>query len=153
MTVTEGPRTLRPEEPFEKTESPEVLIPEARQRARRRRTFYAFAVLLALVGASLGFFGRPGPPPDLAPPEDTAAEAPAVAAGQDKPASIIAHHGIFHFGWILIYDDGRVIEAREVEPMQRRLSDKGLELVRSGAIHPGSPHGEAPFGTTGWHLD
>lgn len=150
MAVTDGPRTLRPQEPFDKTETPVVLIPEARQRARRRRTFYAFAVLLALLGASLAFFGKPGPPPDLAPRQDTAAGAPAVAAGQDRPASIIAHHGIFHFGWILVYDDGRVIEAREVEPMQRRLSDKGLELVRSGAIHPGSlmvkPPSELPDG-------
>jgi hypothetical protein len=138
VTVTVGPPGVGPGEPFEQIESPEVLIPEARQRARRRRAFCAFAVLLALVGASLAFFGRPGPPPDLALREETAAEASAAAAGQDKPASIIAHHGIYHFGWILVYDDGRVIEAREVEPMQRRLSDKGLELVRSGAIHPGS---------------
>lgn len=146
MTVTDGPRTLRPQEPFENTEAPVVLIPEARQRALRRRRWYAFAALIALVAASLAFFGRPGPPPDLTPLGDPAVEGPSVAAGQGKPASIIAHHGIFHFGWILVYDDGRVIEAKEVEPMQRRLSGKGLELVRSGGIHPGSLMIKPPSG-------
>ncbi|MEW9873577.1 hypothetical protein [Arthrobacter sp. HS15c] len=150
MTVTDGPRTLRPQEPFENIETPVVLIPEARQRARRRRRWYAFAALVALGAASLAVFGRPDPPPDLAPWGDTVIEGPSVAAGQDSTAGIIAHHGIYHFGWILVYDDGRVIEAKEVEPMQRRLSSKGLELVRSGAIHPGSlmvkPPSELPDG-------
>jgi hypothetical protein len=35
-------------------------------------------------------------------------------------------------GWVIVYNDGRVIVENETEPIERRLTAAGLDLVRSG---------------------
>src|SRR5688572_20112396 len=116
-----------------------AVIKEAKRRARRRRRIYATTAVLALVGASLlVFFGRPGPPSqggasDSAP----ALSSPAAPAGRDRAAGIVAKYGLIHYGWTLVYDDGRVMFGPDGgQLLERRLTAQGLDLVRSGAIQP-----------------
>jgi hypothetical protein len=141
--VTASPRPPLPGDPVQR-DDPEALIEEARQRARRRRRLYgAAAALLALLGVVLfASFGRPEP-------SQSAAGDPAalpVASDADE-ATVVAHFAKFPFGWVFVYDDGRVLWHDYGEsppgpvggnhnyvPLERRLTADGLDLVRSGAL-------------------
>ncbi|NYD77995.1 hypothetical protein [Arthrobacter cupressi] len=138
MTVTGDSRTLRPEEPSGRATTPEVLIPEAKRRAKRRRRRYTAVLLLAVVGVATSMFlAQPGQQLPAASDEPPVFSAPDIG----KPAGILAMHGIYHFGWVLVYEDGRVIQMVERgtgQVMERRLTPAGIERVRSGAVHPGA---------------
>jgi hypothetical protein len=149
--VTASPRPPLPRDPVER-DDPEALIEEARQRARRRRRLYgAAAALLALLGIVLfASLGRPEP-------SQSAAADPAAlpVATDDEAATLVAHWGEIHVGYVLVYGDGRVIvypDLHAVIPgpfdwsaewnpgfeglLERRLTADGLDLVRSGAVQP-----------------
>lgn len=93
-------------------------------------------------------FGRE-PPVDRPGSLDSAAGA--VAPVADPPvgdAALIDSWGRVHEGWVLVYDDGRVLwypdagagMARGMSRyaiVERRLTTEGLELVRSGALGSG----------------
>jgi hypothetical protein len=140
--IAAPPSSPRPQDPVER-DDPEALIEEARQRARRRRRLYgAAAAGLALLGVSLFvIFGRPDPSQSASP------EPPAqpIVADSEDAATLVAHFGEFHVGWVAVYADGRVIigerttELRAVnslDSVERRLTADGLERVRSGEIEP-----------------
>ncbi|MGM9472541.1 hypothetical protein ACS5PJ_11100 [Pseudarthrobacter sp. YS3] len=137
MTVTGGSRN-RTAEPFERAETPEALIPEARQHARHRRGVYLISALLTLLGALFAAFLVPplGPQQRRSLNEPPAMPLPVA----QNPAAIVAVHGIYHFGWVIVYDDGRVIHRLDLDSglTERRLTARGTELVRSGDVHPGA---------------
>lgn len=137
MTVTDDSRN-RTGEPFERAENPEALIPEARQRARRRRGLYLAAALLTVLGVFLAALMVPPLGPQQQSLTDEPPDLPAPAV--QYPAGIVAVHGVFHYGWVVVYDDGRVIHRLDWDNglTERRLTANGTELVRSGAVHPGS---------------
>jgi hypothetical protein len=127
--IAAPPPSLRPQDP-----DPEALIEEARQRARRRRRLYgAVAAGLALLGVSLFVvFGR-AEPSRSASPEPAAGPVPS----SDGEATVVAQYAKFPFGWVFVYDDGRVLLHRygpEAGALERRLTADGLDLVRSGAL-------------------
>ena len=137
MTVTAPPRPPRqpdpvPRDPVER-DDPEALIEEARQRARRRRRLYgAVAAGLALIGVSLFVvFGRPEAS------QSAASDPPAVPFVSDDEATVVAQYAKFPFGWVFVYDDGRVLWHQygpESGALERRLTADGLDLVRSGDL-------------------
>ena len=61
-----------------------------------------------------------------------------VAGGQLPRDSVpvIAQHARIHMGYIYIYGDGRVVlyEDRSDRLLERRLTQQGIDLVRSGAV-------------------
>jgi hypothetical protein len=135
MTVTAPPRPPRPQKPQDPVErpDPEALIEEARQRARRRRRLYgAAAAGLALIGVSLFVvFGRPEAS------QSAASDPPAVPVVSDGEATVVAQYAKFPFGWVFVYDDGRVLWHQygpRSGALERRLTADGLDLVRSGAL-------------------
>jgi hypothetical protein len=151
-------------------DDPEALIEEARQRARRRRRLYgAAAALLALLGIVLfASFGRPEPS------QSAAAEPAAVPVpADDDEATVVAQFAKFGYGWVFVYDDGRVLfhqydsgpksplnTPHTFVPLERRLTADGLDLVRSGALPANAflralshrNHGNAGTWTTGTSL-
>lgn len=130
----EPPRLVDPDE---EAAAVEVLIAEARARARRRRRWYTLAILAALIGAMVVVSsGRADAPADRLPMDAPAPSSPAVPAGQHDLARVVASDGVYHLGWVIVYGDGRVIVGHETEPLERRLTAAGLDLVRSGAIAP-----------------
>jgi hypothetical protein len=143
VTVTAPPRPPATGDPVDWGE-PEALIAEARQRMRRRRRRYAAAAtVLTLVAASvIVVFGRPEPSQSLSPePPPTLA----VPTDPDDAATIVAKSAKVHRGWVVVYGDGRVIKNEDrlvirsddgPDLFERRLTAKGLDLVRSGAIQP-----------------
>ena len=134
--ATAGAEPPRLVDPDEEAAAVEVLIAEARARARRRRRWYALAILAALIGAMVVVSsGRADAPADRLPMDAPAPPRPAVPAALD-PARIVASDGVYHLGWVIVYGDGRVIVGHETEPLERRLTAAGLDLVRSGAIAP-----------------
>ena len=144
MTVTAPPRPPQPHDPLElqEIEDLEALIEEARQRTRRRRRRYAAAaIMLAVIGVSLGIvLGRSGPS------QSASAGLPSSAGAPDpnEAASIVAQYGARSVGYVIVYADGRVIlyggfggPASHPAPIsERRLTPAGLDLVRSGAVQP-----------------
>jgi hypothetical protein len=139
VTVTAPPRPPQSPGPSDLVGwgDPEALIAEARQRARRRRRRYAaiVAVLAVLATSVIGFLGRPDPSQRLSP-----APPPTLPIPPDPndATSIVAKYGKVHVGWVVVYGDGRVIKMRDStgDLFERRLTAKGLDLVRSGAIQP-----------------
>jgi hypothetical protein len=141
VTVTAPPRPPATGDPVDWGD-PEALIAEAKQRARRRRRRYAAAVALLVLAATslMVVFGRPEPSQSSLP------EPPVlpVPADPDDAASIVAKYGNVDWGWVVVYGDGRVIKMFSARPpldyteqlFERRLTAKGLDLVRSGAIQP-----------------
>jgi hypothetical protein len=166
--VTASPRPPLQGDPVQR-DDPEALIEEARQRARRRRRLYgAAAALLALLGIVLfASFGRPEPS------QSAAAEPPALPIVSDGEATLLAQYAKFGYGWVFVYEDGRVLwhqygskfdpthaHIGDYVPKERRLTADGLDLVRSGAL-PASAflralsyqnHGNAETWTTGTSL-
>lgn len=61
-----------------------------------------------------------------------------VAGGQLQrdPVSVIAQHARIHMGYIYIYEDGQVVlyEDGSGRLLERRLTQQGVDLVRSGAV-------------------
>ena len=117
----------------------DAVIKEAKRLTRRRRRIYATTAVLALVGASLFvFFGRMGPPSQGGASEGAPAlSSPAAPAGRDQAAGIVAKYGLIHYGWTLVYGDGRVMFGPDRgQLLERRLTAQGLDRVRSGAIQP-----------------
>jgi hypothetical protein len=144
VTVTAPPRPPAPGDPVDWSD-PEALIAEAKQRARRRRRRYAavVAVLALLATSVIVVFGRPDPSQSLSPgPPRTLP----IAPDPDDAASIVAKYGGLRGGgwarpggWVVVYGDGRVITSDTAAASgmaERRLTAKGLDLVRSGAIQP-----------------
>jgi hypothetical protein len=93
--------------------------------------------VLALLGIVLfASFGRPESS------RSASAEPPALPiVSDDEPATIVAHYGRFHEGWVIVYDDRRVIAHSALSTMgwsgsmyERRLTADGLDRVRSGAV-------------------
>ena len=132
----------------------EALIDEARQRARTRRkrfTWVGILVSIAAVAAITATVAVSGSGSSTAgrPVVDAAADAGAPFAEPSVgDAALVASWGGFHAGWVLVYDDGRVIwypdaGAGMAEGMsryaivERRLTPEGLGLVQSGALSPG----------------
>ena len=77
----------------------------------------------------------------------------ALAAGgqllRRDPVSVIAHYGALHRGYVFVYADGQVVLYRDIGPtlpvgvgasrysiLERRLTQEGVDFVRSGAIVP-----------------
>ena len=137
MTVTANSRPPGPADQVEGVPVPQVLIEEARARARRRRRVVTAAILVLAGAWLMGLLGRGEPPPPLSVPRVQVAPPPAGPAGPTAAATIIARWGAVHDGWVLVYGDGRVLAYRDVgQVLDRRLTAKGLALVRSGAVHP-----------------
>jgi hypothetical protein len=138
VTVTAPPRPPATGDPVDWGD-PEALIAEAKQRARRRRRRYAAAaaVLAVLATSVMVVFGRPDPSQSLSPAPPPTLPVP---PDPDDAATIVAKYGKVHFGWVVVYGDGRVIQMWDIpgELFERRLTAKGLDLVRSGAIQPRS---------------
>jgi hypothetical protein len=133
----------------------EALIEEARQRARARRRLYRRVGILvsiaavAAIAATAAVMGS-GPStvdrPILDPPAGAGAP---VADPPVADATLVASWGRIHEGWVLVYEDGRVIrypdagaglitdQSRYYAIVERRLTPEGLELVRSGALGVG----------------
>lgn len=129
----------------------EALIEEARQRARARRSRYRRVGILvsiaavAAIAATAAVMGT-GPSPVDRPVVDSPAGAGApVADPPVRDATLVASWGRIHEGWVLVYEDGRVIRYPDAGAglvvdqsryaiVERRLTPAGLELVRSGAI-------------------
>jgi hypothetical protein len=136
VTVTAPPRPPAPGDPVAWGD-PEALIAEAKQRARRRRRRYAaiVAVLALLATSVIVVFGRPDPLQSLSPEPPPTLPVP---PDPDDPATIVAKFGEVHVGWVVVYGDGRVIKMFDDtgELFEQRLTAKGLDLVRSGAIQP-----------------
>ncbi|WP_162943720.1 hypothetical protein [Arthrobacter celericrescens] len=153
MSFTVQSRPTRLDDPAAPSAAPEALTPEARERSRRRRRVHAIIALLVLVGSSLiVFFGPLGPPLQNPTDEPPALSAPGPLATQDPAESIVAHHVVLRLGWVVVYGDGTVIEYLNSGLMNdRRLTAEGVELIRSGAIHPGAllmqPPAWQPAGT------
>ena len=64
-----------------------------------------------------------------------------VAGGQllrRDPLSVIAHYAKIHVGYVYIYADGQVVLYRDrgATLLERRLTQEGIDLVRSGAVDP-----------------
>jgi hypothetical protein len=136
--VTASPRPPLPGDPVQH-DDPEALIEEARQRSRRRRRLYgAAAAVLALLGIVLfASFGRPESSRSASP------EPPLVPIARDGEATVLAQFAKFGYGWVFVYDDGRVVFHQYGRPiysspapslLERRLTADGLDLVRSGAL-------------------
>jgi hypothetical protein len=62
------------------------------------------------------------------PPAGTAVSTPVEG-------KLIAEGGVIYIGYVRVYADGRVLTVRG-NIVERRLSPKGVELVRSGAVRP-----------------
>lgn len=114
---------------------------------RRRRMQSAAAFVLGLaVGA--GAFAASALASN--PPGETRATGVTVRSVTPHVSGreIVAMWNEEHFGWVYVYDDGRVLSytdglhpvSREGEPMtgviEQRLTPYGLELVAEGVVHP-----------------
>ncbi|WP_159601226.1 hypothetical protein [Agromyces humi] len=114
----------------------------------------AAASALALAAGAIGIVGGQAGTPTGA-PDAHGAGTPAAPIATAKPEVVVVHGGIpaapdttatpevvavwarADEGWILVYDDGRVLSHPEVGPVfERRLSPRGLNLVRSGTVEP-----------------
>jgi hypothetical protein len=125
----------------------EAVIEEARQRARRRRgTYGAVVALVTLLGVVLFAVVERTTPSHRA-----SSVLPAPPGLPVQQASLVAHFSAMHVGWVLVYDDGRVIwyddcgstsacvspaTPLQWHPHERRLTPAGVQLVRSGAVQP-----------------
>ena len=136
MTTTARQREPRFVDPDERASTVEVLIPEARARARRRRRWSAAAVLVACGLVLVGFIGRDAQPPEASSASSNPADSTSAAAVQGPPR-VLAANGLLHVGFVIVYDDGAVIGSHDgTDLLQRRLTDTGLDMVRSGALQP-----------------
>ena len=113
-------------------------IADAHRRARRRRAGFALiaaASALALVGSALAIFEGPTDAPAGAPePDEPGITAAPVNAAK---ADVIGVWARIHEGWIYVYDDGRVLSHPDFGSIsERRLSPRGLDLVRRGTLAP-----------------
>jgi hypothetical protein len=113
-------------------------VSDARRRGRSRRTGYALiaaAFTLALVGiAFVDLGGRNGAPAGTPEPDEPGMPfAPVNVA----PPQVVGAWARIHEGWIYVYDDGRVLSHADFGPiLERRLSPRGLDLVRRGTLAP-----------------
>jgi hypothetical protein len=60
-----------------------------------------------------------------------------VPIARDGEATVLAQFAKFGYGWVFVYDDGRVLLHRygpEAGALERRLTAGGLDLVRSGSL-------------------
>lgn len=121
---------------------------------RARIARIAAASALALAAGAIGIVGgQAGPPADA--PEAHGGGIPAAPTTMATPEVVAVHGGIpaaptttatpevvavwarTDEGWILVYDDGRVLSHPDVGPIfERRLSPRGLNLIRSGTVEP-----------------
>ena len=113
-------------------------ISDARRGARRRRVGFALiaaASALALVGSAFAVFGGPTDAPAGAPaPDERGITAAPVNAGT---ADVIGVWAKIHEGWIYVYDDGRVLSHPDFGSIsERRLSPRGVDLIRRGTLAP-----------------
>ena len=75
---------------------------------------------------------RPAPTP----PASTVAP---LVEGPDAASTLLDSWGRFHVGFVFVYGDGRVIwtnDGNEMSIKERRLSRRGLDLVRNGTLDP-----------------
>jgi hypothetical protein len=134
----------------------DAVVKEAKRRARRRRWSYCAVAATALATvAAFALWGQP-PPLNPHPYGDAPASGAAVGAGggatdsslpvaggPDRDAKLVEAYGPYAVtggpahGWVLVYSDAYVIRSWSgLDPWARRLTEDGLERVRSGAIEP-----------------
>ena len=121
---------------------------------RARFARIAVASALALAAGVAGIVGGHAGPP-AGGPEVHGGGMPAAPTTMATPEVVVVHGGIpaaptttatpdvvavwarTDKGWIVVYDDGRVLSHPEVGPIfERRLSPRGLNLIRSGTVEP-----------------
>lgn len=117
----------------------DAVIKEARRRARRRRVHQGIAV--AAVGAAVvaALAIRASPPPrgggSPAISQDGSLGLTEIPAPVSGPARLVASWGLVHVGWVLVYDDGRVLSSPDGYPvLERRLTPSGVAAVRAGSV-------------------
>ena len=113
-------------------------ISDARRRARRRRAGYALiaaASTLALVASAFAILGgRIGAPAGAPEVDEPVMSADSLNVAKPEVVGVWAE---IHEGWIYVYDDGRVLSHPDSGPiLERRLSPRGLDLVRRGTLAP-----------------
>jgi len=138
-SVTAPPRPS-PNGSFTAHDPGEVLIKEAKRRARRRRWIYGgtAAVVVAIVAGLSILPSSPSPPQGASrnvptpPTPPTPLGAPLVE-GRDAASTLLTS---WYWGsnYVAVYADGRVIwdTGRGVSQYERFLTPHGLELVRAG---------------------
>lgn len=116
----------------------DAVIREARRRARRRRARQGIAVAAVGAMAVAALVIR-----DSQPPLGGGSRAPSgggfgltdVSEPVSGPARLVAKWGMVHVGWVLVYDDGRVLSYPDHHPvLERRLTRSGLAAVRAGSL-------------------
>jgi hypothetical protein len=141
----------------------DALIEEAKQRARRRRLTYGGFAFVAIAAIVIGYSIFASAPPPRGATGDGPTP-PAALRGEPPDgarSTLLASWGQIHVGYVLVYEDGRVIwypdqgvgvdatgrvwnpgegifgpvEIHHVH-LERRLSPLGLDLVRSGQLEP-----------------
>ena len=112
----------------------DAVIKEARRRARRRRIRQGIAVAAVGVAALAALMVR-----DFQPPRSNDSPARAQDGDISLPVSgsarLVASWGLIHVGWVLVYDDGRVLSYPDHSPvLERRLTPSGIAAVRAGSL-------------------
>ena len=116
----------------------DAVIKEARRRARRRRVHQGIAVAAvgAAVVAALAIRASPPPRGGGSPaPHRTAASASPTSPHRSPSGAARGELGAVHVGWVLVYDDGRVLSSPDGYPvLERRLTPSGVAAVRAGSV-------------------
>lgn len=157
MAVTEAPHQTDSDSTYSDSsfqpDPGEALIEEARQRAQaRRRRYRRVGILLgsiaavAAIAATAAVMGSGPSSVDRSVLDSPAGAGAPVAEPPVADATLVASWGAIHEGWVLVYEDGRVVrypdagaglvvdQSPRYAIVERRLTPAGLELVRSGAI-------------------
>jgi hypothetical protein len=117
----------------------DAVIKEARRRARRRRVRQGIAVAAVAAAAMAALMVRDFQPPrgdDFpARAQDGDLVVPDISVPVTGPARLVASWGLVHVGWVLVYDDGRVLSYPDHDPViERRLTPSGIAAVRAGSL-------------------
>ena len=124
----------------------DAVIEEARRRARRRRIRQGIvvAVVAAVAAAVVAALGsRQSQPPQGGGDSPAAAQDSGVGLTDvSDPSQLLASYGAVHVGWVLVYVDGRVLWYPDHDPVfERRLTPRGVALIRAGSLDPGDLKG------------
>jgi hypothetical protein len=133
---------------------------------RRRLLYGAIAVVVAIAAVTAFTIPTSSTPPpnDATPPVPTPPVVPPPVVDPDASSTLLTSYWQFHLGYVFVYADGRVISHpdigvwldaagrpvgysagwqvgapewhHEYRDIQRRLNQRGLELVRVGRIVP-----------------
>lgn len=113
------------------------VIADAKRRVHRRRAAYAIAAAASTITLGALTFVMSGGPAALTDAPAEAVRWPAVLVAAGDPAEIVGEWRQIHVGWVFIYGDGRVLSYDDHAPIvERRLSQYGVDLIRSHVLEP-----------------